>query len=178
MAVADDPIPGGLGGAAQTTAHRVHRRHAPEPEPVTSYSGIVTRTIAFAIDAAVIDLAGLAVGAAIALVFSILPVGQDTQTVAIALGGLAFVLWCVAYFTWFWTTAGQTPGNRAMHIRVRRLDGHPLRVRHALVRLVGMVIGLPLFAGYIPILVTDRRRALHDAMAGTVVVDATEPISG
>jgi uncharacterized RDD family membrane protein YckC len=172
VAVAGDPIPGPLGGAAQTTAHRVHQRHAPEPEPEpVSYSGLVTRTIAFAIDAAVINLAGLAVGVAVALVFSILPDGSDTQAIVIALGGVAFLLWSALYFAWFWTTTGQTPGNRAMRIRVQRVDGEALRARHALARLTGMVIGLPLFAGYIPILVTDRRRGLHDAMAGTVVVD-------
>ena len=59
-----------------------------------------------------------------------------------------------------------------MRIRVVRAGGDPLRPRHAFVRLAGMVIGLPLFAGYVPILVTERRRALHDAMAGTVVVES------
>jgi uncharacterized RDD family membrane protein YckC len=175
--LARDPFLGGVGGAAQTTAHRVHRRNMPEPEPETSYSGLVTRTVAFAIDAAVIDLVGIAVGAVFALVFSILPLGHDTQTVLIALGGVAFVLWGIAYFTWFWTTTGQTVGNRAMRIRVLRVDARPMRARHALVRLIGIVIGLPLFAGYIPILLTDRRRALHDAMAGTVVVGAVERVS-
>lgn len=169
--MARHPVFGGLEGPAQTTARRVHHRNEPEPDHGTSYAGVVTRTIAFAIDAALIDLAALGVGAAAALVFSILPVGHDTRTVAIALGGVAFVLWGIAYFTWFWTTTGQTPGNRAMRIRVVRAAGDPLRPRHALVRLAGMVIGLPLFAGYVPILLTDRRRALHDAMAGTVVVE-------
>lgn len=170
--MARHPVFGGLEGPAQTTARRVHHRHVPEPDEDTSYAGLVTRSIAFAIDAALIDLAALGVGAAAALVFSILPVGHDTRTVAIALGGVAFVLWGIAYFTWFWTTTGQTPGNRAMRIRVVRAGGDPLRPRHALVRLAGMVIGLPLFAGYVPILVTERRRALHDAMAGTVVVES------
>jgi uncharacterized RDD family membrane protein YckC len=146
----------------------------PQPEPVADpgHAGFVTRTIAFAIDAALIDLAGLAVGAVVALVLSILPVSQDVRTVAVAVGGVAFVLWAIAYFTIFWTATGETPGNRAMRIRVMRVDGGPLRVRHALVRLAGMVIGLPLFVGYWPILVTDRRRGLHDAMAGTVVMDS------
>jgi uncharacterized RDD family membrane protein YckC len=161
---------GSLAGSAQSTAHRVHRRNEPERRPDTSYAGFVTRTIAFAIDAAVIDLAALAVGAALALVFSIIPIGHDTKTAVIAAGGVAFVLWAISYFSWFWTTTGQTPGNRAMRVRVARVDGSDLRARHALARLVGMVIGAPLLWGYIPILVTDRRRALHDRMAGTVVV--------
>jgi uncharacterized RDD family membrane protein YckC len=161
---------GSLSGPAQSTAHRVHRRNVPERRPGTTYAGFVTRTVAFAIDAALIDLGALAVGAAAVLVFSIIPIGHDTQTAVIALGGIAFVLWAVTYFTWFWTTTGQTPGSRAMRISVGRADGRDLRARHALARLAGMVIGAPLLWGYVPILVTDRRRALHDKMAGTIVV--------
>jgi uncharacterized RDD family membrane protein YckC len=38
-------------------------------------------------------------------------------------------------------------------------------------RFVGMIIAaIPLFAGYLMILVDDRRRGLHDRLAGTVVV--------
>jgi uncharacterized RDD family membrane protein YckC len=173
VAVAHDPRVSGLGGAAQTTAHRVHRRHEPQVHPDTTYPGFVTRTLAFAIDAALIDAAALAVGAVITLVFSILPVGHDVRTAVIAAGGVAFLLWGIAYFTWFWTTTGQTPGNRVMRIRVV-CEAPSFRPRHALVRLVGMVIGLVLLAGYIPILITPRRRALHDAMARTVVIDSFE----
>jgi uncharacterized RDD family membrane protein YckC len=146
--------------------------HQPLQAASTPYSGFVTRTIAFAIDAALIDFAGLAVGAVVALVFSILPVSQDVRTVAVAAGAVVFVLWAIVYFATFWTTTGETPGNRAMRIRVVRADGAPLRVRHAVLRLAGIVIGLPLLVGYWPILVTDRRRGLHDAMAGTIVVDS------
>jgi uncharacterized RDD family membrane protein YckC len=37
---------------------------------------------------------------------------------------------------------------------------------------------LPLFAGFLPALVDDRRRGLHDMIAGTVVVHAlaTDPM--
>jgi uncharacterized RDD family membrane protein YckC len=38
------------------------------------------------------------------------------------------------------------------------------------VRLLGIVAAaLPLFAGFVPILLTPRRRGLHDLLAGTVV---------
>jgi uncharacterized RDD family membrane protein YckC len=94
----------------------------------------------------------------------------------VAVGGVLFVIWTLVYFTTFWTTTGQTPGSRAMRIRVVRADGSRLRPRHALVRLVGMVVGLFLLLGYLPILVTDRRRGLHDVMAGTVVVAAQTPV--
>ena len=174
MAVRLDPAFGGLDDSAQAAADRVHRKAAPIEPATTGYSGFVTRTIAFAIDAALIDLAAVAVAAVVALVFSILPVSHDVKTVAVALGGAAFVVWVITYFTTFWTTTGVTPGNRVMRIRVQRADGSQLRVRHALVRLAGIVLGLPLLIGYWPILFTDRRRGLHDAMAGTVVVDVRD----
>ena len=159
--------------AVQTTARRVHAERGPVvPAEEPGYAGFVTRTIAFSIDAALIDLAALTVAAIAALFFSIMPVSHDVEKVAVAVGGVAFVLWSVAYFVTFWTTTGETPGNRAMRIRVKRADGSALRPRHALARLAGMVIGLPLLIGYLPILVSDTRRGLHDAMAGTIVVDS------
>ena len=134
------------------------------------YAGFVTRTLAFAADAAIINFAAALVATVVALVLSVLPESQDMRAIVVAAGTALYVLWTLGYFSAFWTTTGVTPGNRAMRIRVVRADGSALRLRHALVRLAGMVLGLPLFAGYVPILVTERRRGLHDAMAGTVVV--------
>jgi uncharacterized RDD family membrane protein YckC len=126
--------------------------------------------VAFAADAAIIDAVAIAVGVVVALVLSVLPESEHHRTLAVAIGGGAFFVWVVGYFIAFWTTTGQTPGNRAMRIRVTRVDGRPLRFGHAAVRLVGIVLAaLPLFAGYVPILLTDRRRGLQDYLAGTVV---------
>jgi uncharacterized RDD family membrane protein YckC len=45
--------------------------------------------------------------------------------------------------------------------------------RRALLRFVGLTLAaLPLFAGFLLILVDDRRRGLHDRLARTVVVEA------
>ena len=141
----------------------------PKPRPV-EYAGFVTRTIAFAIDAALIDLAALIVAAVVTLVFSLFPVSNGVHKAAIAAGGVLFVVWTIGYFVTFWTTTGETPGNRAMRLRVTRSDGSLMRPRHALVRLLGMLVSFPLLWGYLPILVNDRRRGVHDFMAGTVVV--------
>ena len=154
---------------AQATARRVHGVETSEP-PEQPYIGLVTRLIAFALDAAVINVVAVLVGAVVALVVSILPTSEDRDKVLVAVGGVAFVLWLIGYFVAFWTTTGQTPGNRAMQIRVVRAGGTRLLPRHALVRLAGIVLSLPLLAGFIPILFTERRRGLHDWLAGTVVV--------
>jgi uncharacterized RDD family membrane protein YckC len=134
------------------------------------YAGLVTRTIAFAADAAIINVVALAVGGIVALVLSIFPVSSRAHDAIVAAGAVLFVVWTIGYFIAFWTATGETPGNRTMHIRVVRADGSPLRPRHALARLAGLVLGLPLFLGYVPILLNDRRRGLQDVMAGTVVL--------
>jgi uncharacterized RDD family membrane protein YckC len=158
--------------SAQRVAERVHG--APPPSP-PSYEGLVTRTIAFALDAAIIDAVALAVGAAVALALSILHLPDWVRTAAIALGGVVFAIWVVGYFVTFWATTGQTPGNRILHIRVRRAaaagEPGPLRPGRALLRFAALVLAaIPLFAGFLPILFDNRRRGLHDMLAGTVVV--------
>ena len=78
-------------------------------------------------------------------------------------------LWTIGYFVAFWTTTGQTPGDHVLQIKVLRADGSRLLPRHAIVRLVGVVLSAPLLIGFLPILVSERRRGLHDWLAGTVV---------
>jgi uncharacterized RDD family membrane protein YckC len=68
---------------------------------------------------------------------------------------------------------GQTPGMRLMHVRVVAPDGKPPSLRRGLVRVCGLVLAIvPLFAGFLPVLVDDRRRGLADMLAGTVVLSA------
>jgi uncharacterized RDD family membrane protein YckC len=142
------------------------------------YGGLVTRVLAAALDALLIDLAALFVVAVVALVLSIFPVGHDTKTVLAVLGGVGFALWVIAYFVTCWSTTGQTPGDRVMQLRVLREDGRTLGPMRALLRLVVAAIGLVLLLGYIPILLNDRRRAVHDWVAGTVVINQPKSTRG
>jgi uncharacterized RDD family membrane protein YckC len=136
----------------------------------TAYAGLVTRAIAIALDALLIDAAALLVTGAVLVVISVFSVsGKNSHPVLVVAGSVLFVVWVISYFAVFWTTTGQTVGNRVMQIRVVRSDGARLKPRHALVRLAGMVISLPLFWGYLPILTSARRRGVFDLMAGTVV---------
>jgi uncharacterized RDD family membrane protein YckC len=140
---------------------------------VTDYQGLVTRAIAFVVDAAIINLIALLVGVGVGLALSILSISDTAETVLLACGAGAFAVWTVAYFAVFWSTTGQTPGNRLMRIRVCCDDGAGLSVRRSLLRFGALVLAaLPLFAGFLPVLVDDRRRGLHDMLAGTVVVGA------
>lgn len=141
--------------------------------PLT-YVGIVTRAIAFAADAALIQLVAIAVAGTVALILSVVSPPDSLDGVMLAVGGAAYGLWLVGYFIVFWSATGQTPGNRLLQIRVCRADdGAVPSPGAALLRFVGLILAaLPLFAGFLPILLDDRRRGVHDMLAGTVVVPA------
>jgi uncharacterized RDD family membrane protein YckC len=155
-------------------AARVHGVPPPPAEP--RYIGLVTRAIAFALDAAIVNIIAAVVAGAAALILSVFPLGHNAKTVAVAVGGFLWFVWLIAYFTTFWATTGQTPGNRLMRIRVQRPDGRPLRPRRALLRVGAVTLAaLPLFAGFVPVLLNDRRRSLADWLVDTVVVSSDEP---
>lgn len=161
---------------AQAMAARVHAS-GQEDTPEARYEGLVTRGIAFAIDAAIIDLVAIVVAAAVALALSVLSVSKDSlDTVLIAVGGALFLAWSVGYFVTFWSTTGQTPGSRVMRITVRSADdGGIIGPRRAAVRFAGLILAaIPLLAGFVPILFDARRRGLQDMLAGTVVVESPE----
>jgi uncharacterized RDD family membrane protein YckC len=140
------------------------------------YAGLVTRAIAFAIDVALIDLAAAIVAIVVGLGVSAFDLPDVVVTITVAVCGLAYLAWTVGYFAMFWSTTGQTPGARVMGLRVVcAVGGEPVRLRSAVVRLAGMVLAaLPLFAGFLLILVDDRRRGLQDRLARTIVVYASD----
>lgn len=140
------------------------------------YAGFVTRAVAFAIDVALIDLAAAIVAIVVGLGLSAFNLPDVVVTIAIAVGAAAFLLWSAGYFAVFWSTTGQTPGARIMGVRVvcARRD-EPVRLRTAIVRLAGMLLAaIPFCAGFLLILVDDRRRGLQDRLARTVVRYASD----
>lgn len=147
----------------------------PDGSESREYIGLVTRAIAFALDAALIDLVALIVGVSFGLILSLLHLPKEVKAVFLAIGGAAFILWTLAYFVGFWYATGQTPGSRVMQIRVVAAGGERLKPRRGLVRFAGLVLAaLPLFAGYFLILFDHQRRGFQDRLARTVVVDAPQ----
>jgi uncharacterized RDD family membrane protein YckC len=142
------------------------------------YAGLVTRVVAFGVDGAIINLVAVAVAALVGLALSIVTMPSWLTAFAVAVGAAAYAVWVAGYFVVFWTTTGQTPGDRLMRIRVRTATGERLRPRRALLRFISLMIAaLPLFAGFLMILIDARRRGLHDWIARTVVVDAPRTAS-
>jgi uncharacterized RDD family membrane protein YckC len=139
----------------------------------TKRAGLISRGLALALDAGLLNLAFIATTALVALVASaVFPEPDGASTPAIALGAGAWILGIGAYLVFFWTLAGQTPGMRVLGIRLDRGDGtRRLRFRQAVRRLVGVGVSiLCLGLGFFAVLFSDRRQGWHDRMAGTEVV--------
>jgi uncharacterized RDD family membrane protein YckC len=160
--------------AQAAAAERAHGAPAPTA-PAPTYAGLVTRALAFAVDAAIVNLTGIFVGVVVGLALSVLKTPDQVDEVLFAIGGVLFVVWTIAYFAGFWATTGQTPGNRLMRIRVRRSGAdQPLPLRWAVVRLAGLgLAAIPLLLGFLPILLNERRRGLQDLLGRSVVVHAS-----
>jgi RDD family len=100
--------------------------------------------------------------------------GRSLLTAAADLGktfGLTFG-WAGVYFTLLtaWC-GGRTVGKFAMGTRVVRLDGNPITSMDAFIRNGGYAAGLATgLIGFMSILWNVNRQAIHDRMAGTVVV--------
>jgi len=92
--------------------------------------------------------------------------GQVLAVLGVFLSGWGWdVAWEVAW-------RGQTPGKRALGLRVIRIDGAPVGLGESLVRNALRVVELPL--GYAPavlaVALSSRRQRLGDLVAGTLVV--------
>jgi uncharacterized RDD family membrane protein YckC len=149
-------------------AEQIVRRPPRTERPI--YGGIATRAIALAADAAVTIVIFMSVVGVAALVASLVG-GLRPAWLVGALLGSGWMLVTGTYFVLFWSSAGQTPGMRLLRLRVRGPGGTAPSVARSLVRLIGLVLAIvPLFAGFVPVLFTERRRGLPDFLAGTVVL--------
>ena len=168
--LADEVISGLRARAEQLDdrAEEVLRRPTRAGQPV--YAGVATRTSALATDAALTIVIWMSLVGLGALISTLVGSLRPEWLVGVLLAS-GWTLVVGGYFVLFWSSAGQTPGMRLLRLRVRGPTGNPPSISRSLVRFVGLVLAIvPLFAGFLPILFTERRRGLPDLLAGTVVV--------
>ncbi len=90
--------------------------------------------------------------------------------------GFGFGWWTLYFAILMPWMKGQTPGKRALSIRVVRLDGHPVTVWHAFERAGGYAAGLATGTlGFLQIYWDANRQGIHDKVAGTVVIQDGVP---
>jgi uncharacterized RDD family membrane protein YckC len=152
-------------------------RTTPAPPPAAQenlqghYAGFASRFLAFAADVVVITAGFLLILAAVNFVTSIVTGKNinfnrsDTWVV------VAYVVWAFIYFAHWWGLNGKTPGGWLFGVQVLTDDGRDVSGRRAIGRALAFPLSfLILCLGFLGILLGDRRRALHDVIAGTVVV--------
>lgn len=166
-----DEMMGDLRSVAADLDDRAERAvRGPARTERPTFGGVATRATALAADAALTVVFYMATVGIVSMIAALVGGLRPEWLVGVLLG-VGWILVVGGYFVLFWSTTGQTPGMRLMRVRVRGPSGASPSVGRSVVRLVGLVIAIiPFFAGFIPVLFTERRRGLPDLLAGTVVV--------
>src|SRR5690349_15264096 len=146
------------------------------------HAGFASRAIAFTLDLVIIWVILIVMGAFVLLIGLYFPLGKliahlvgvsagDSLRVPIAIAAMFVVF--AGYPIFWWTMIGETPGKWILGLRVVRTDGRRLTVWRSVVRYLGYWLSaLPLFLGFLWILVDDQRQGWHDKLADTCVIYA------
>src|SRR3990170_3093263 len=146
-----------------------------QPAAPLRYASLQLRMVAFILDSIVLAsffMLFFAGGAA----YTLLPHGDNPPDSAfyVWLGFVVafFMPFAPLYFAVLWSWRGQTVGMMAVHIKVAGRDGHPPSFGRALARALAWPLSLlPLGLGLVTVLFDRQNRALHDYLAGTIVVE-------
>jgi uncharacterized RDD family membrane protein YckC len=142
--------------------------HVPGGPVAALYAGFWKRVGSYIIDLVILVAVMLPLG------FLLNPlVGGFDETGASILGGLIELTLSILYFSLFESSRMQgTPGKRALGVAVTDLHGQRLTFARALGRNVARILsGLIFLIGYIMVAFTARKQALHDMIAGTLVIN-------
>jgi uncharacterized RDD family membrane protein YckC len=135
------------------------------------YAGFASRFAAFVVDLVVLTGIFVLVLAAINFMASVLTGNSIHFNRANTWVVVAYAVWAFIYFAHFWGLNGKTAGGALFGLQVLTTDGSDVSGRRAIGRTLAFPLSfLILCLGFLGILLSDRRRALHDAIAGTVVI--------
>jgi uncharacterized RDD family membrane protein YckC len=146
------------------------------PRPQFVYAGFWLRGAAFLLDTFILSFLFTLVGSAsptplmIVHEESVLP-GIQIPEVTLAGFVVLFVLMWLYYGLFESSKWQATPGKRMLRLYVTDLNGHPVTFGRASIRYLGRKISeLILFFGYVLAGFTEKKQALHDIMAGCLVL--------
>ncbi len=151
----------------------------PSAEIVTpeSYSGVWRRFIAWCIDRTIINLSLFLLS--VPLLFMTSVAGMMMFPMVLPMSGLVGIglggVWLFAdwlYFAAFESSSrGATIGKKWMGVRVTDADGNRLSFGRASLRYFSKILSaLPMMLGFVMAFFTEKKQALHDLIAGTIVV--------
>mgnify|MGYP000196765683 CR=1 FL=1 len=163
---------------------RPSKKKPEQPTFIGHYAGFVTRLAAFTIDILVVTFSISFMWGILALILRFFSFDLELVLTAIAgtnsffrfvvifLTGFGFTFFvALVYNIFFWMLAGKTLGKAVMGIRIIGPRGTRMTFMRSLRRYLGYWISaLPLFMGYVWVLITDERVGWHDIFAGTRVI--------
>jgi uncharacterized RDD family membrane protein YckC len=137
------------------------------------YAGIVTRVTGYVIDSSLILFLYALTIAVVGFVIALITRFQFQFTFPTQVGAtVAFIGWGIVYMWYTLASFDRTPGMALLGLRIARGDGSHLGVFRCLVRVIlaPLLAVLTLGLSEMGVVVGKRRRALHDVVAGSVVV--------
>lgn len=151
-------------------------RHFALPQTHPTYAGFWLRAVAYLIDTVLVSVALALAGSSNPSAFIIFPDANAASRFALPqLTPLAIALtiptvWL--YYALFEASPWQaTPGKRALRLYVTDLNGHRLTFTRATMRhFAKMLSSLTLLVGYVLAGFTAKKQALHDIIAGCLVL--------
>ena len=169
------PLPAEGSGAAVTV--RVGEAGAADAPAATReslqgcYAGFASRFTAYLVDAGTSTVVFMLALAAISFAVSVVTGKSINWTRNDTWAGIAYLAWLFIYFAYSWAASGRTFGMALLGVRVTRSDGADAGPWRAVVRTLALPLSLLLFGlGFVGIILGRERRALHDVIAGTVVI--------
>ncbi len=150
------------------------------PRQTFVYGTFMDRLIAITLDMIVLNIAlfVLVIPLMAATLFAGFLAGPSVGIVG-GISGTAFSSWSLSVIVnWLYfagcesSPAGATLGKRLMKLRVLDEQGRRLSFGRATLRYFGKIVSyVPLMLGFIMALFTTRKQALHDLIAGTIVIE-------
>jgi uncharacterized RDD family membrane protein YckC len=152
----------------------------PVTNPSTYPAGFFSRFEAFVIDLVILAVVQLVASAFIQTIIRFFGLTNFLTSlksllanpdVELGSGTALMGLFVIAYFTFFWTLVGFTPGKALLGLKVVRKDGKNLSFFRSLLRFFCYWISaIPLFLGFFWVLWDPKRKGWHDKIAGTQVL--------
>jgi uncharacterized RDD family membrane protein YckC len=131
------------------------------------YAGFWIRFVAVLIDGIALFLVNSVIS--FMLFGTMISTRPDMSRLAVS-EAVSITLGC-AYYVFFWTRFGATPGKMVLKLKVVTAQGGPLSVGRALGRYFAYILSaFTLCIGYIIAGFDSQKRALHDHICGTRVI--------
>lgn len=148
---------------------------------IPAYAGFWMRVVAYIIDSLIMSVIFVPLGIILGVFLAGAGIDQNSiefQLINLSSNGVSLLAgWMYHGFMESSSWQG-TVGKKALGLRVTDLDGHRISFARATGRYFGTILsGMICFIGFFMVAFTEKKQALHDMMAGTLVLSGPAPAS-